>query len=98
MNVQPHPRWLNWALKQHTGNPMSNLILIHMAARGNRSGMFWGSVGNLAKAAGVSERTVQRAIRRLQAQELVISRSDLHETLSTNTYQFVENSELGPSL
>lgn len=63
---KPTVRLLDSAFDADVGNPTDKHILLHMARKGNASGLCWLSVNKLASLAHVSRRTVERSLRRLK--------------------------------
>jgi hypothetical protein len=60
---------VSWALEQYVSDPVAKLVLVGIADRYNdEQGYAWPSVAWLAKAASVSDRTVQRKIKLLSDQ------------------------------
>ena len=60
---------VSWALEQYVSDPVAKLVLIGIADRYNdERGYAWPSVAWLSKAASVTDRTVQRKIKLLEAQ------------------------------
>ena len=60
---------VSWALEQYVSDPVAKLVLIGIADRYNdERGYAWPSVAWLATAASVTDRTVQRKIKLLEAQ------------------------------
>ena len=56
---------VSWALEQYVSDPVAKLVLIGIADRYNdERGYAWPSVAWLATAASVTDRTVQRKIKR----------------------------------
>lgn len=51
--------YLFWAVKQQTGNPLRNLILIQLCNRAGKDGACWPSHETISKDCGCSERAVR---------------------------------------
>jgi pyocin large subunit-like protein len=67
---------LRWALLQRSGDTTANLLLIHMAAAGNRSWLSFKSVAKLGQAIECDRRTVQRKLQHLLRQRYIADRYD----------------------
>lgn len=79
-------RFLDLALDAEVGNSTDKHILLHMARKGNTSGLCWLSIGNLSKAACTSRSTVERSLRRLKECGWIADISHEHPTRMTKTY------------
>jgi pyocin large subunit-like protein len=68
---------LAWALRQDCPSPTMKLVLIGLANHAHPDGTAeaWPAVATLASYSGVSERTVQRALRELEAIGLISQHS-----------------------
>lgn len=63
--------FLFWALKQQTGNPIRNLILIHLGNRAGKDGSCFPSHSTIARDCGCSVRSVKYQIAELEKAELI---------------------------
>lgn len=62
---------INWAYKAKTGSPSAKSVLVCLAQYANRECLCWPSITRLAADTELDERTVQRALRRLETIGLV---------------------------
>jgi DNA-binding transcriptional ArsR family regulator len=65
---------LKWARDQRGLGGPAAAVLRDLADRANSEAMCWPSVAKIAEATGYSRRTVQRALRRLEADKLIATR------------------------
>jgi DNA-binding transcriptional ArsR family regulator len=81
-------RALNWAWSQRTGGPASKVVLMKLADYSNDTGVAFPSVARIALQCEMSERTVQRHLRALEANRLLTSeeRRRADGSRTSNTY------------
>ena len=77
-----------WAWKQKTPSPVTKLLLVALADNADEDGVCWPGVKHLMIKTGLSERTVRRSLRLLEAERLMIteSRMDQHGRPRSNSY------------
>lgn len=79
-------RHLDLAFDADVGNSTDKHILLHMARKGNTSGLCWLSINKLAEAACMSRSTVERSLRRLKRRGWITDVSCEFPTRITKTY------------
>lgn len=78
---------------QKTGSPLSKLVLVALSEFANETGLCWPSIRTLAIRCEVSERTVQKEIRKLESLGLIKTRPSPGRT--SNRYT-VTRATVGP--
>lgn len=74
-------RAMNWAYEQRTGSPVRKAVLVALADFADEGHSSWPSVMRLAEMCEVSESTVRRALRELEAAGLIhVDRTRMRET------------------
>lgn len=90
-------KFVDWAWEQETQTPSEKLVLLALARRSNDSGFCWPSVARIALDTGVSERSVQRAIKTLNEREVIGVRTRKNNQRTTSSMYVLGGDKTTPS-